>query len=748
MEVKGQETDKSYHTIHYGYSSGSGHKENQGSKTLSEGTFADEFHVYRVDWDPGKITWYVDDEEVYSTSDWYTGTDDDNQITYPAPFDQDFYIILNLAVGGSWVGYPNDDVYADMNNQTYEVDYVRVYQKSAKEYERLEAECKRPEKEEVKAREADENGNYVINGDFSKDIHLDGVADAKKDNWKLHLENDAKGTTYEIKDNEIRLVPDAAGSQNHSVQLKQEGIPMYKGWEYELTFDAVADEDRTIIVDVESPDRGWTRILQDTTLNVGTTKQSYSYTFTMNDKNDLNGSLEFNLGNQGSTAPVTISNVKLTHKSGDEIPEDNSKVIRPDGNYVYNGSFDQGEKRLGYWEISEEDAQYVSVTNASGKRELKVNVPEGRVITVKQSALSPIGQGEYELSFNARTDGGAQDGLTVDVAGKSFTPELTDSDAKFSKKLGFDLDRTRDESNVTITFSQAGTYYLDNVFFCESALIKNGSFNAGLSGFTPYIYDTVKATYVVDNMKFDDNVFAITIEDTMADDAGNSWYVQLNQDGVTLEQGKSYRLSFKARSSIDRVISYAMQEFEGEWTNYSKTGSVQIGDEWKTFTADFTMDNPTDTNTRFNITMGSVDGIRITEKHDVYIDDISLIEIDEPENPGTEEPGTEEPGTEQPGTTEPGTEEPGTTEPGTEEPGTVEPGTEEPGDEPVIDNPTDDPTDDPAVEPGTEDPTDDPTDEPEVVPPTPKPVPVIVPIVRVVRQVVKTVVSVLRWLFR
>jgi hypothetical protein len=249
-------------------------------------------------------------------------------------------------------------------------------------------------------------------------------------------------------------------------------------------------------------------------------------------------------------------------------------------------------------------------------------------------------------------------------------------------------------------------------------------------------------------MNGNDNTFAITIEDTMADDAGNDWYVQLNQDGITLEEGKSYKLSFKAKSNIERAIKYSCQQFEGNWTNYSGTGSVQVGPEWKTFTAEFKMTNPTDTNTRFNITMGSVDGIRITEKHDVYIDDISLIEIDEPENPGTEEPGTEEPGTEQPGTTEPGTEEPGTTEPGTEEPGTVEPGTEEPGDEPVIDNPTDDPTDDPAVEPGTEDPTDDPTDEPEVVPPTPKPLPVIVPIVRVVRQVVKTVVSVLRWLFR
>ncbi len=229
MEVMGQNLATSYHTIHYGYSAGTGHKENQGRTSFAAGNLADEFHDYALEWDPGKITWFVDGAEVYSTSDWYTGTDDDNQVTYPAPFDQDFYIILNLAVGGSWVGYPTDDVYAQMNDQSYEIDYVRVYQKSAEEYERLENECKKPEKEPVTYREADENGNYVINGDFAREIGMDGSAAADKDNWKLHLESDAQATTYRIADNSITLTPSAVGSQNYSVQLKQENIPMYKG---------------------------------------------------------------------------------------------------------------------------------------------------------------------------------------------------------------------------------------------------------------------------------------------------------------------------------------------------------------------------------------------------------------------------------------------------------------------------------------------------------------------------------------
>ncbi len=631
MEVMGQDTSKSYHTIHYGYSAGSGHKENQGSKVIRKNDFADEYHVFRADWEPGKITWYVDDEQVYSTSDWYTGADEASQLTYPAPFDQDFYIILNLAVGGSWVGYPDDEVYEHMNDDNYSIDYVRVYQKSEEEYEKEEAKAKRPEQKPVKYREPDEDGNYVINGDFSKDIALDGSEDAEEDNWVLHLESDAKNSSYKVKNNKIKISPAAAGSQNHSVQLKQAGIPMYKGWEYELTFDAVAEGDRDIIVDVEGPDRGWTRYMQDTKVPVTTKKQSYSYTFTMNDKTDANTALEFNLGKLKSTAAVTISNVKLVHKSGEEVKDENVKEIRPDGNYVYNGGFDQGEGRLGYWEF-DDDKDAFSVTNKKNSRMLKVVAPKGtskeKPLKISQTKLCPLAAGQYEISFDAFVEDGEGDGLTVYVAGEKYTPELTTTSKNYAKKLIFEKDLSRKESNIEFVITNPGVYYLDNVFLAESALIKNGSFNAGLAGFAPYIYDSVSANYVIDNMNGNDNAFAITIDDTVADSDDNCWYVQLNQDGVNLEKGKTYRVSFKAKSTIDRVIKYSLQEFEGNWTNYSGTGSVEIGKEWKTFTHTFKMENESDPKTRFNITMGSVDGIRIKEKHDVYIDDIELVEVD------------------------------------------------------------------------------------------------------------------------
>ena len=629
MEVMGQETNKSYHTIHYGYDSGSGHRENQGTLVLEDGDFSTDYHTYILDWEPGKLTWYVDDKEVYSTSDWYTGKDDDSQLTYPAPFDHNMYVILNLAVGGSWVTYPDQAVVDDMANQSYDIDYVRVYQKDAEVYKEQEANVEKPV-HEIVYREADETGNYVVNGDFTKDLKADGSIE---ENWELHLEGDAKETTYKVKDNAVTINPSAAGGVDYSVQLKQTGFPMYKGWEYELTFDAYAAEDRSIIVDLEGPDNGWTRYFNDTKVDITTEKKTYTYTFTMDQKTDANGSLEFNLGNQGSTAPVTISNVKLTHKSGDVIEEKVEKSVRQDGNYVYNGSFDQGDKRLGFWEIDEEDKSAVSVTNDGLRRELevKVEVPEGaseaNPVVVSQSELAPFVSGDYAFSFDAYQADGETDGLTAVLAGKEYVPELGTSSANFSYKVTFDQSLSREDSKVEFKFTKPGTYYLDNVMVCEDAIIKNSSFEAGLSGYTTGVYGDASASFGVDSIT-DGNktAFDADIKDTGSAD----WHIQLKQAGITLEEGKSYTLTFDGRATVDRAISVVMQRDgskDDNWEVYSGSNDVELTKDWKTYTKTFTMEKATDANVLLSVSLGAI-GEKISDAHHVYLDNFSLVEAD------------------------------------------------------------------------------------------------------------------------
>ena len=96
----------------------------------------------------------------------------------------------------------------------------------------------------------------------------------------------------------------------------------------------------------------------------------------MTDSDDANGRLEFNMGAAGSTAGIRISNVSLKKIDEIEITE-GDKGILADGNYVYNGSFQEGDGRLGYWDVSKNGGAEVSVTNENNIRRLMVNAPEG-----------------------------------------------------------------------------------------------------------------------------------------------------------------------------------------------------------------------------------------------------------------------------------------------------------------------------------------------------------------------------------
>jgi hypothetical protein len=88
---------------------------------LAEGTFNDAFHHFALEWGPHELRWYVDGSRVACQSHWYSTAG-----AYPAPFDEDFHILLNLAVGGNLPGPP--DPTTDFPQELV-ADYVRVLQR-------------------------------------------------------------------------------------------------------------------------------------------------------------------------------------------------------------------------------------------------------------------------------------------------------------------------------------------------------------------------------------------------------------------------------------------------------------------------------------------------------------------------------------------------------------------------------------------------------------------------------------------
>jgi beta-glucanase (GH16 family) len=115
MENVGKEPGTVHGTLH-----GPGHSGAGGigaPHTLPDGrAFADDFHVFAVDWSPSEITWSVDGTA------YQTRTPADLQ-GHEWVYDHPFFLILNLAVGGDWPGSPDGSTAFP---QTMTVDYVRV----------------------------------------------------------------------------------------------------------------------------------------------------------------------------------------------------------------------------------------------------------------------------------------------------------------------------------------------------------------------------------------------------------------------------------------------------------------------------------------------------------------------------------------------------------------------------------------------------------------------------------------------
>jgi len=121
MEFLGHESNRVYGTLHYG-GTPPDNVHSGTSYTLPNGTFSAGFHLFTLEWDTTEFRWYVDGDLYQTQKEWYT----QNQM-YPAPFDQTFHLLLNVAVGGNWPGNPDDTT---VFPQMMVVDYVRVFKKT------------------------------------------------------------------------------------------------------------------------------------------------------------------------------------------------------------------------------------------------------------------------------------------------------------------------------------------------------------------------------------------------------------------------------------------------------------------------------------------------------------------------------------------------------------------------------------------------------------------------------------------
>jgi beta-glucanase (GH16 family) len=137
MEARGQHPDTVLGTLHYG--ARWPHNTYKGADyALPNGGSINDFHVYALEWSPGEIRWLVDGVAYQTQRAWWSSSITNGMAgakpqsasdlnPWPAPFDQAFYLIMNLAVGGRFLGDPDDSTPFPGEMQ---VDYVRVYRRT------------------------------------------------------------------------------------------------------------------------------------------------------------------------------------------------------------------------------------------------------------------------------------------------------------------------------------------------------------------------------------------------------------------------------------------------------------------------------------------------------------------------------------------------------------------------------------------------------------------------------------------
>ncbi|MCH8493560.1 MAG: family 16 glycosylhydrolase [Idiomarina sp.] len=154
LTEEGEQETRVYGTLHYGRDAPNNSSSGKAYTLPNGANPADGFHTYAIEWQEGEIRWYVDGY-LYQTqtqslprrnsrgeliglrhrgwfAEFFNQASGDLEVVYgPQPFDQRFHLLLNLAVGGNWPENVNElgiDADAFANGQTFEIDYVRVYE--------------------------------------------------------------------------------------------------------------------------------------------------------------------------------------------------------------------------------------------------------------------------------------------------------------------------------------------------------------------------------------------------------------------------------------------------------------------------------------------------------------------------------------------------------------------------------------------------------------------------------------------
>ena len=612
LETTGVNTDSACGTLHWGTPS----HVYKGSGYVNLDSEIKYFHTYAINWEPGQIEWIYDGEVIYTATNWESGiAGASDSLSFDAPFDEPFYMILNLAVdSGQFGGSANKASFKDDINMY--VDYVRCYQKTDGYADTAVRSASTGSKSDW-ADYAKINQIAEITADNLDTVgggHDDAAA-LGSNKWYLSTQTDAAATATMITDENGKVWDKVSittpGSQDYSVQL----IGHYdakQGYVYKVSFDAYADGNlvgQTVNCDSKEY-RGWSTY-GITTLGLTAEPSSYSYVFEQTEDFD-NCRIEFNIGAQG-TGNVYISNVKVEIVDPAELSaEAEAHATLSDGNVLYNGSFDEGNDHFGYWtaadgtsvsiprytteKIADGDVSVVDVASKTNyeniadgikyyERRAEISADENTAPTIYQAGFKMLSD-EYTFNYDLYSKEDTkitvavystkeENGVTVlDQKLVSKTKSYSAADGLVSKAMTLTLDETVENAAVVISFSKGSSVLLDNVAMygaSQAAAIDETPLNSGSTwtgdngGGVSLALTEADGTYTLSNVT-----------------SGGSWYSpQIISNNFSLVAGKEYTLSFKYKMSgtSNNTLQYIIQENSGSWYVYNDGPTTVTYDE-------------------------------------------------------------------------------------------------------------------------------------------------------------------------
>ncbi|MDO4563628.1 MAG: family 16 glycosylhydrolase [Clostridia bacterium] len=672
MEARGRLPQVIGGALHYGNAWPNNVYVNDEYTFKSDTSIAD-FHTYSLEWEPGEMRWYVDGELYQTVSDWYTyGYLGEEPYTYPAPFDKEFYLILNLAVGGNYDGGLVPD--ASMLPATMEVDYVRVYTLRGRNWIQRE-ETRVIDDSDAPKTPLAITGNRVYNGTFDK------YTASRMAYWEI------SGLSARVPTATRVLTLSGEGS------VSQGGIMLNSGENYTLSFDALSYAPFTVCV----TDGGQT--LFEQTFDVCEDTQTHGARFDYVGADTKTAKIEFIFADDSE-----LDNVLLC------------KTLEAAPYPLKNGTFDLD--LLGWSKFTQGASASFSVSNGVFGAQINSLGSEAWHAMLMQEGIELVKGVDYTLSFDARSS--VERDIEVTIENDSYYRYLETGSLMLDNEMSsFEYNfKMLSDDTVTLKFllaqtshGKTGNVYIDNVvlkisgetgkcpptltagslhtFLGEDLVLlrsRDDAWNVSsvkINGEPTSEVNVGEDTVTIDasafsssgiyTIEFEAEGYALArysalineadgnlvINGTMDSDAAwsiwneaadwssltisdgcarvqinyngerrnewsvpYSWSTQFMQKNIALEKNKTYIVSFRAWCDVDRPIQTEMTNYTTAKTTYHITNDSSV-----VYSREFTPN--TDVNLTLNFLLGNIEEGGATtpgDVHTVCIDDVRIVE--------------------------------------------------------------------------------------------------------------------------